>query len=126
MVFEHPGEATFPVSTFVCKKGGMIVICAGTTGYNLTMDARYVWMNQKRIQGSHFAHLKQAAAANQLMLERRLDPCMSEVFPWLEIPNAHTKMRKNEHKPGNMAVLISAPNTGLRTFEDTLEACGNL
>lgn len=126
MVFEHPGEATFPVSTFVCKKGGMIVICAGTTGYNLTMDARYVWMNQKRIQGSHFAHLKQAAAANQLMLERRLDPCMSEVFPWLEIPNAHTKMRKNEHKPGNMAVLVSAPNTGLRTFEDTLEACGNL
>ena len=126
MVFEHPGEATFPVSTFVCKKGGMIVICAGTTGYNLTMDARYIWMNQKRIQGSHFAHLKQAAAANQLMLERRLDPCMSEVFPWLEIPNAHTKMRKNEHKPGNMAVLISAPNTGLRTFEDTLEACGIL
>jgi len=97
MVFEHPGEATFPVSTFVCKKGGMIVICAGTTGYNLTMDARYVWMNQKRIQGSHFAHLKQAAAANQLMLERRLDPCMSEVFPWIDIPNAHTKMRKNEH-----------------------------
>ncbi len=92
MVFEHPGEATFPVSTFVCKKGGMIVICAGTTGYNLTMDARYVWMNQKRIQGSHFAHLKQAAAANQLMLERRLDPCMSEVFPWIDIPNAHAKM----------------------------------
>jgi crotonyl-CoA carboxylase/reductase len=126
MVFEHPGEATFPVSTFVCKKGGMIVICAGTTGYNLTMDARYVWMNQKRIQGSHFAHLKQAAAANQLMLERRLDPCMSEVFPWIEIPNAHTKMRKNEHKPGNMAVLVTAPQTGLRTFEDTLEASGNL
>ena len=126
MVFEHPGEATFPVSTFVCKKGGMIVICAGTTGYNLTMDARYVWMNQKRIQGSHFAHLKQAAAANQLMLERRLDPCMSEVFPWIDIPNAHSKMRKNEHKPGNMAVLVSAPQTGLRTFEDTLEASGNL
>lgn len=126
MVFEHPGEATFPVSTFVCKKGGMIVICAGTTGYNLTMDARYVWMNQKRIQGSHFAHLKQAAAANQLMLERRLDPCMSEVFPWIDIPNAHTKMRKNEHKPGNMAVLVSAPQTGLRTFEDTLEVSGNL
>ena len=27
----------------------------------LTFDARYVWMRQKRIQGSHFAHLKQAA-----------------------------------------------------------------
>ncbi|RVV96647.1 crotonyl-CoA carboxylase/reductase [Mesobaculum littorinae] len=122
MVFEHPGEATFPVSAFVCRKGGMIVICAGTTGYNLTLDARYLWMHQKRIQGSHFAHLKQAAAANKLMIERRIDPCMSEVFPWAQIPQAHMKMLRNEHKPGNMAVLVQAPRTGLRTVEDALEA----
>ena len=121
MVFEHPGEATFPVSTFVVKKGGMVVICAGTTGYNLTMDARYVWMHQKRIQGSHFAHLKQAAAANKLMVERRLDPSMSEVFGWDDIPLAHMKMLRNEHKPGNMAVLVQSPRTGLRTFEDALD-----
>ena len=121
-VFEHPGEATFPVSTFVVKRGGMVVICAGTTGYNLTMDARYVWMHQKRIQGSHFAHLKQASQANKLVIERRIDPVMSEVFPWSEIPKAHTRMWKNEHMPGNMAVLVCAPTTGLRTFEDVLEA----
>jgi crotonyl-CoA carboxylase/reductase len=122
MVFEHPGEATFPVSVLVVKRGGMVVICAGTTGFNLTLDARYLWMHQKRVQGSHFAHLKQASAANQLMLERRLDPCMSEVFPWAEIPDAHMKMMRNEHKPGNMAVLVSVSQPGLRTFEDALEA----
>ncbi|WP_424933151.1 crotonyl-CoA carboxylase/reductase [Amaricoccus macauensis] len=122
MVFEHPGEATFPVSTLVVKKGGMVVICAGTTGFNTTFDVRYMWMHQKRLQGSHFAHLKQASAANKLVIERRIDPCMSEVFPWAEIPDAHVKMRKNLHKPGNMAVLVNAPVTGLRTFEDTLEA----
>ncbi|MEL6839191.1 MAG: crotonyl-CoA carboxylase/reductase [Pseudomonadota bacterium] len=126
MVFEHPGEATFPVSSLVCKKGGMVVICAGTTGFNCTFDVRYMWMHQKRLQGSHFAHLKQASAANQLMIERRLDPCMSEVFGWDEIPAAHTKMRRNEHKPGNMAVLVQAPVTGLRTFEDTVEASKNI
>lgn len=122
MVFEHPGEATFPVSTFVCKKGGMVVICAGTTGYNLTLDARYLWMHQKRVQGSHFAHLKQAASANRLMIDRRLDPCMSEVFPFAEIPLAHGKMRRNEHRPGNMAVLVQSPRPGLRTVEDAREA----
>ena len=122
IVFEHPGEQTFPVSVFLVKRGGMVVICAGTTGYNLTLDARYLWMHQKRVQGSHFANLKQASAANQLMVERRLDPCLSEVFPWDEIPTAHMKMLKNVHKPGNMAVLVQAPRTGLRTFEDTLEA----
>ena len=122
VVFEHPGEATFPVSCFVVKRGGMVVFCAGTTGFNLTMDARFVWMRQKRIQGSHFAHLKQAAQANQLVIERRIDPCMSEVFAWDDIPRAHTKMWNNEHKPGNMAVLVSSRYPGLRTLEDAIEA----
>ncbi len=121
-VFEHPGEQTFPVSCFVVKRGGMVVFCAGTTGYNITFDARFVWMRQKRIQGSHFANLLQASQANRLVIERRVDPCMSEVFPWSDIPRAHTKMWKNQHKPGNMAVLVSAKRPGLRTVEDAIEA----
>ena len=80
-MFEHPGEATFPVSCLVVKRGGMVVFCAGTSGFNITFDARYVWMRQKRIQGSHFAHLKQASAANRFVLDRRIDPCMSEGVP---------------------------------------------
>ncbi len=122
IVFEHPGEATFPVSCFVVKRGGMVVFCAGTTGYNITFDARFVWMRQKRIQGSHFANLAQASQANKLVIERRIDPCMSEVFSWEDIPRAHMKMRANEHKPGNMAVLVQSPRPGLRTLEDVLES----
>jgi crotonyl-CoA carboxylase/reductase len=118
-VFEHPGEQTFPVSCFVVKRGGMVVFCAGTTGYNLTFDARFVWM---RIQGSHFANLKQASQANRLVIERRIDPCMSEVFSWHDIPRAHTKMMNNQHKPGNMAVLVQAKRPGMRTLEEAIEA----
>jgi crotonyl-CoA carboxylase/reductase len=121
IVFEHPGEATFPVSAFVVKRGGMVVICAGTSGYNLTLDARFFWMRQKRMQGSHFANLKQASAANQMVVTRKVDPCMSEVFAWHDIPRAHDKMRKNQHRPGNMAVLVQARRPGLRTLEDAIE-----
>ena len=32
------------------------------------------------------------------------------------------RMRRTEHKPGNMAVLVQAPTPGLRTLEDVLEA----
>lgn len=117
VVFEHPGEATIPASIFVVKRGGMVVICAGTTGYNLTLDARYLWMHQKRLQGSHFANFKQASLANDLVVEGRIDPCMSEVFPWDQIPQAHTKMRQNKHLPGNMAVLVNAKEAGTKTFE---------
>ncbi|GAB4574286.1 MAG: crotonyl-CoA carboxylase/reductase [Rhodothalassiaceae bacterium] len=122
IVFEHPGEQTFPVSCFVVKRGGMVVFCAGTTGYNLSFDARFVWMRQKRIQGSHFANLKQASEANRLVIDRRIDPCMSEVFAWSDIPKAHEKMRANAHKPGNMAVLVQAPEPGLKTLEDCIAA----
>jgi crotonyl-CoA carboxylase/reductase len=112
IVFEHPGRDTFAVSCFLAKRGGMIVFCAATTGFDLVFDARYVWMRQKRIQGSHFANFKQAAEANRLVLEGRIDPCLSEVFSWNELPSAHTKMLKNQHSPGNMAVLINAPREG--------------
>ncbi|MEM6307076.1 MAG: crotonyl-CoA carboxylase/reductase, partial [Pseudomonadota bacterium] len=105
-----------------CKKGGMVVICAGTTGFNLTFDVRYVWMHQKRLQGSHFAHLKQASAANALMCEGVLDPCMSECFEWKDLPEAHMKMMRNEHLPGNMSVLVQSPKLGLRTVQEALDS----
>ncbi len=31
-------------------------------------------------------------------------------------------MRTNRHKPGNMAVLVNAPRTGLHTLDDVIEA----
>jgi len=122
IVVEHPGEQTFPVSCLVARRGGMVVFCAGTSGYNLTFDARYVWMRQKRIQGSHFAHLKQAAAANQLVLDRKITPCMSEVVPWAEAPRAHRELWQNQHRPGNMAVLVNAPRAGLRSLDESVAA----
>ena len=75
-MFEHPGESTFPVSCYLVKTGGMVVICAGTSGYNLTMDARYIWMRQKRIQGSHFANLYQANQANDMMINKFVSTVM--------------------------------------------------
>jgi crotonyl-CoA carboxylase/reductase len=121
IVFEHPGEQTFPVSCLVVKRGGMVVFCAGTTGYNLTFDARYVWMRQKRIQGSHFAHLKQASAANRFVLEQRIDPCMSECSMGQD-PMAHMKMWQNQHPPGNWRCR-SAP-AHRQDLEDAQVAAG--
>jgi crotonyl-CoA carboxylase/reductase len=61
IVLEHPGESTVPTSILVCDNAGMVVICAGTTGYNADVDLRYLWMRQKRLQGSHFANTEQSS-----------------------------------------------------------------
>jgi crotonyl-CoA carboxylase/reductase len=113
IVFEHPGETTIPTSIFVCDTGGMVVVCAGTTGFNATVDLRYLWMRQKRLQGSHFANTVQSNEMNQLALSGQLDPCMSRAFPYTEIPHVHQLMYENKHPHGNMAVLVGATEYGL-------------
>jgi crotonyl-CoA carboxylase/reductase len=112
IVFEHPGESTLPTSMFVCDTGGMVVICAGTTGYNATVDLRYLWMRQKRLQGSHFANDDQSYAMNHLAVSGVLDPCMSRAFRFEELGEAHQLMHENRHPHGNMAVLVGASDFG--------------
>ncbi len=111
IVFEHPGEATLPTSAFVCDLGGMTVICAGTTGYNVTMDLRYHWMMQKRFQGSHLANDEQATAVNELIIAKKVDPCLSGTYTFDEIGHAHQLMHDNKHPYGNMACLVNATET---------------
>jgi crotonyl-CoA carboxylase/reductase len=113
IVFEHPGEDTIPTSIFLCDAGGMVVICAGTTGYTAVADLRYLWVRQKRLQGSHFANDEQAAAFNQLVIDGRIDPCLGRTFAFSEIGAAHQLMGENRHPEGNMAALVSAAATGL-------------
>src|SRR3972149_1281490 len=113
LVFEHPGEDTIPTSIFVCDTGGMVVICAGTTGYTAGVDLRYLWMRQKRFQGSHFANDEQCGALNQLVIAGKVDPCLSRTFAFDEIPLCHQLMHENRHPPGNMAALVGAPRPGL-------------
>ena len=108
IVFEHPGEGTIPTSCFVCDRGGMVVICAGTSGYNATVDLRYHWMHQKRLQGSHFANDEQSKGFNDLVISKQVDPCLSATFSFADIPKAHQLMYENKHTSGNMSVLVSA------------------
>ncbi|MBK8998310.1 MAG: crotonyl-CoA carboxylase/reductase [Myxococcales bacterium] len=119
LVFEHPGEATIPTSVFVCDTGGMVVICAGTSGYNATLDLRYHWMRQKRFQGSHFANDEQAKGVNDLVLAEKVDPCLSRTFDFAGTGDCHQLMRENRHPNGNMAILVNAKRPGLKTLAES-------
>jgi crotonyl-CoA carboxylase/reductase len=113
IVFEHPGEATIPTSIFLVDNAGMVVICAGTSGYNADVDLRYLWMRQKRFQGSHFANTQQARELNDMITEGRIDPALSRTFQFDEIGASHQLMYENAHPPGNMAILVNAPQEGM-------------
>lgn len=112
LVVEHPGESTIPTSIFVCAGGGMVVICAGTTGYSAVVDLRYLWVLQKRLQGSHGTNDQQAWAYNKLLHEGAIDPCLGKVVAFEELPQAHYDMGEGRDVFGNRAVLVGAASAG--------------
>lgn len=113
IVFEHPGESTIPTSIFVCEAGGMVAICAGTTGYSAMVDLRYHWVRQKRLQGSHGTNDEQAQAYNQLVVDGKIDPCLGEVYAFEDIGKAHFDMEQGKVVFGNRVALVGASKPGL-------------
>jgi crotonyl-CoA carboxylase/reductase len=108
IVFEHPGAATIPTSIFVCRPGGMVVICAGTTGFDAMVDLRYHWTRQKRFQGSHGTNDEQAYAYNDLVRSGEIDPCVGRVLSFDDIPRAHAEMGRGVEVFGNTVILVGA------------------
>ncbi|MFE2346280.1 crotonyl-CoA carboxylase/reductase [Kitasatospora cineracea] len=108
IVLEHSGADTIPTSMYLCDNAGMVVICGGSTGYNGDVDLRFLWMRQKRLQGSHAANARQAREITELIDRGIVDPCLSLVLDFDEIGAAHQLLHDNRQPPGNLAVLVGA------------------
>jgi crotonyl-CoA reductase len=118
IVFEHPGRETFGASIYVARRGGTIVTCASTSGFQHEYDNRYLWMNLKRIVGTHFANYREAWEANRLIARGAIHPTLSRVYPLTETGQAAFDVHRNTHQ-GKIGVLCLAPTegTGIRDEE---------
>ena len=112
IVFEHPGRETFGASVYAARKGGTIVTCASTSGFVHEYDNRYLWMNLKRIVGSHFANYREAWEANRLIAKARIHPTLSKAYPMDDVGQAAYDVQRNLHQ-GKVGVLCLAPQEGL-------------
>lgn len=112
IVFEHPGRETFGASVYVTRKGGTIVTCASTSGYEHSYDNRYLWMSLKRIVGSHFANYREAWEANRLIAKGKIHPTLSKTYHLEETGQAAHDVHRNLHQ-GKVGVLALAPEEGL-------------
>ncbi|MEU7619294.1 crotonyl-CoA carboxylase/reductase [Micromonospora rifamycinica] len=112
IVFEHPGRETFGASVYVTRKGGTVVTCASTSGFEHVYDNRYLWMSLKRIVGTHFANYREAWEANRLVVKGRIHPTLSRCYPLEEVGQAVYDVHHNLHQ-GKVGVLALAPREGL-------------
>jgi crotonyl-CoA reductase len=121
IVFEHPGRETFGASVYAARKGGTIVTCASTSGYMHEYDNRYLWMNLKRIIGSHFANYREAWEANRLIAKGKIHPTLSRTYSMDEVGQAAYDVHKNLHQ-GKVGVLCLAPEEGLGVRDEETRA----
>ena len=121
IVFEHPGRETFGASVYAARKGGTIVTCASTSGYLHEYDNRYLWMNLKRIIGSHFANYRESWEANRLIAKGMIHPTLSQAYPLDEVGQAALDVHRNAHQ-GKVGVLCLAPEEGLGVRDQQMRA----
>lgn len=103
MVFEHVGKETMALSIYLLKKGGRVVTCAATSGFLAQIDIRYIWMEMKKLIGSHFCNLKEAEEANQLIADGSIIHKPSNIISFNEIPN-YLRLMDERKSLGKIAV----------------------
>ena len=121
IVFEHVGRQTFGASVFVVKRGGTVVTCASTTGYRHEYDNRYLWMNVKRILGSHFANYAEAWLATRLVDRGMIHPILTKTYTLDAAAEGAYEMHHNQHA-GKIAILVNTPREGLGVLDDEKRA----
>ncbi|MBT2426313.1 crotonyl-CoA carboxylase/reductase [Streptomyces sp. ISL-112] len=119
VAFDYIGRATFGVSVFVVRRGGTVVTCGSSTGYQHDYDNRYLWMNSKRIIGSHAANLQEQSELNRLVALGKIHPVLSSVYSLDEVGEAARLVQTNQHL-GKVAVLCQAPREGLGVTDPEL------
>jgi NADPH:quinone reductase-like Zn-dependent oxidoreductase len=89
IVVEHVGASTFPKSVVACAKGGRIVTCGATDGFEPVLNLRHVFWRQLSILGSTLASKSRLFEIMALMGQRRLRPVVDRVLPLAEIAEGH-------------------------------------
>ncbi|PKV77061.1 crotonyl-CoA carboxylase/reductase [Streptomyces sp. TLI_146] len=119
IAFDATGEATFGISVYVVRRGGVVVTCGSGSGAWHTFDNRYLWMNLKRVIGSHAANYQEAWECNRLLTLGRLSPVLSRTYPLAEVGEAARLLQDNAHL-GKVGVLCLAPREGLGVTDPAL------
>ncbi|MFC7263279.1 crotonyl-CoA carboxylase/reductase [Streptomyces lutosisoli] len=119
VAFEHVGKATFETSVNVVRRGGTVVTCGSSSGYQHAYDNRYLWMKLKRIIGSHGANADEACEANRLMRLGMVVPALSRVYPLHEAPEATRSVQLNAHE-GKVGLLNLATAEGQGVTDQAL------
>jgi len=92
VVVEHVGKATWEKSVRCLARGGRVVTCGATTGYDTTLDLRHLFARQLSLLGSYMGAKSELLQAAQLFFRGVFTPAVDRTFPMSETAQAHLRM----------------------------------
>lgn len=97
VVFEHVGKSVWDESIRSLTKGGALVTCGATSGYDAVTDLRYVFYKQVRILGSTMGRKGDLLPILECLERGTLKPVIDRVLPMSEVREAHRIVEAGEH-----------------------------
>ena len=106
VVFEHVGTATWDDSVASLARGGRLVTCGATTGYDAKIDLRFLFSRQLSILGSYMGTKSEFATVLKLVARGKLKPVLDRTFPLAECRLAHEYLAAGEQF-GKVVLLVA-------------------
>jgi NADPH:quinone reductase-like Zn-dependent oxidoreductase len=89
VAFEHTGEATWGKSIRSLARGGRLVTCGATSGYNGDLDIRYLFSRQISLNGSYMGSKPELLEVMKFFDDGRLKAVIDRVLPLGSAVEAH-------------------------------------
>lgn len=92
IVFEHTGAATWPGSLVSLRKGGRLVTCGATSGFDARTDLRQVFYRHLTILGSMMGSKAELLSAMKFIESGQIRAVIDRTLPLAEARKAHELM----------------------------------
>jgi len=96
IVFEHTGQDTWAKSILAVARGGRVVTCGATSGYEAVTDLRHVFSRQIRILGSYMGRRAELFEVLRWMERGKVRPVVDRVLPLAQAAEAHRVLEARE------------------------------
>jgi len=96
VVIEHTGQATWEKSIAALARGGRLVTCGATSGFDGKTDLRALFGKSIVLYGSYMGRLAEFDEVLKHIRARRLEPVIDRVLPLEQARAAHEAMENRE------------------------------
>lgn len=96
VILDHVGADTWTRNIRSLRRGGRLVMCGVTSGYEVATDLRYIFFRRLSILGSTMGSKGELLQVMNLVKQGKLKPVIDSVFPLADIAAAHRKLEERK------------------------------